>query len=92
MNHKLEKMQKELNQMKEKSNNNKNVRALNQISNTIQQVQQSALTDKPMTMEEKTNLKNSIGLITPEQQRGIISIVSDCISQNNNEIFEFELD
>ena len=46
-----------------------------------------------MSMDEKTQLKNSIGMLTPEQQRGIISIVSDCINQNGgSEVFEFELD
>jgi hypothetical protein len=45
-----------------------------------------------MSIDEKTQLKNSIGMLTPEQQRGIISIVSECINQNNNEVFEFELD
>jgi hypothetical protein len=30
--------------------------------------------------------------LTPEQQRGIIDIVKDSINQNNNEVFEFELD
>lgn len=45
-----------------------------------------------MTMDEKTQLKNSIAVLTPDQQRGIITIVSDCINQNNGEVFEFELD
>jgi hypothetical protein len=43
-------------------------------------------------MDEKTQLKNNIGNLTPEQQRGIIQIVSDCINQGNGEVFEFELD
>ena len=47
-----------------------------------------------MSMEEKTQLKNSIGMLTPDQQRGIIAIVADCINQNGSggEVFEFELD
>lgn len=45
-----------------------------------------------MSVQEKTALKESIGYLTPEQQRGIINIVADVINQNNNEIFEFELD
>lgn len=45
-----------------------------------------------MSMEEKTQLKNSIGMLTSDQQRGIINIVSECINQSNGEVFEFELD
>ena len=45
-----------------------------------------------MTMEEKTILKNNIGALTPEQQRGIIQIVADCINTAAGEVFEFELD
>jgi hypothetical protein len=45
-----------------------------------------------MSIEEKTALKQSIGQLTPEQQRGIIDLVRECINQNNGEVFEFELD
>jgi hypothetical protein len=45
-----------------------------------------------MTLDEKNHLKNSIGQLSPDQQRGIIDIVADCINQNGGEIFEFELD
>ncbi len=63
-----------------------------QISGIIGQVQQQPLSDKNMTMEEKTVLKQHIGQLTSDQQRGIIDIVRDCINQSSNEIFEFELD
>jgi hypothetical protein len=58
----------------------------------IDEIRRMNISDKQMSMEEKTNLKNSISMISPEQQRGIIILVQDCINQNNNEIFEFELD
>lgn len=45
-----------------------------------------------MSQDEKNQLKLNIGLITPEQQRGIIDLVSDIINQNGSEVFEFELD
>jgi len=45
-----------------------------------------------MNIEEKNTLKNNIGALTPDQQRGIINIVSDCINQRGGEVFEFELD
>ncbi len=45
-----------------------------------------------MTMEEKTQLRNSIGMLTTDQQKGIIDIVSDSINQSNSDVFEFELD
>jgi hypothetical protein len=45
-----------------------------------------------MTLDEKNILKNNIGQLTPEQQRGIISIVAEVINQNGGEVFEFELD
>lgn len=58
----------------------------------IDEIRRMSISDKQMSMDEKTNLKNSISMISPEQQRGIIILVQDCINQNNNEIFEFELD
>jgi hypothetical protein len=45
-----------------------------------------------MTLDEKNILKNNIGQLTPDQQRGIINIVADVINQNGGEVFEFELD
>jgi len=45
-----------------------------------------------MNIDEKNQLKNSIGLLTEEQQRGIINLVQDCLSTNGGEVFEFELD
>jgi len=45
-----------------------------------------------MTQDEKNNLKHLIGKLTPEQQRGIIEIVSDVINQGGGDVFEFELD
>jgi hypothetical protein len=54
--------------------------------------QSSNLTDKTMTMEEKTTLKNNIGLLNTDQCRGIIEIVKECINQAGGEVFEFELD
>ena len=45
-----------------------------------------------MNIDEKNQLKNSIGMLTEEQQRGIINLVQDCLSTNGGEVFEFELD
>jgi hypothetical protein len=45
-----------------------------------------------MNIDEKNQLKNSIGLLTEEQQRGIINLVQDCLTTNGGEVFEFELD
>lgn len=45
-----------------------------------------------MSLEEKNQLKVNIGHLSPDQQRGIIDIVADCINQNGGEVFEFELD
>jgi hypothetical protein len=45
-----------------------------------------------MTIDEKNALKNNIGQLTHEQQRGIILIVADVINQSGGEVFEFELD
>jgi len=46
-----------------------------------------------MTLEEKSQLKNSIPMLTQSQQNGIIQIVQQCIPQNNKgDVFEFELD
>ena len=55
-------------------------------------MQNTPLNDKPMTMDEKTQLKSNINYLTQEQQRGIILIVQDCINHNSNDVFEFELD
>eukprot|EP00347_Sterkiella_histriomuscorum_P022025 403331949 len=96
MSKKIEKIQKELQQMKDKTSSQaqstKNQRTINQIQNTIHAAQQSNLSDKPMTPQEKSILKDFIGQLTPEQQRGIIEIVADIVGQNNSDIFEFELD
>jgi Bromodomain extra-terminal - transcription regulation len=75
-------------------NNNaaKNLRAQSQIENIIQSAKQSTVSDKPMNIDEKNSLKNSIGNLTEEQQRGIINLVQDCLSTNGGEVFEFELD
>jgi len=70
----------------------KNLRAQSQIENIIQSAKQSTVSDKPMNIDEKNQLKNSIGLLTEEQQRGIINLVQDCLSTNGGEVFEFELD
>jgi uncharacterized membrane-anchored protein len=87
-------MQKELNQMKDKSFSQKSttVRQMNQVQNTIQQVQQSNVGSKPMSEKEKTTLKESIEQLTEEQKRGIIEIVKDCIAANKEGVLEFELD
>ena len=45
-----------------------------------------------MTTQEKTELKAQINNLYPDQQRGIINIVQDCINQSNGEVFELELD
>ena len=50
------------------------------------------MNDRPMSLEEKNELKNNIGKLTADQQRGIIDIVRECINQNGGEVFEFELD
>lgn len=50
------------------------------VQQIISFVKSSALNDRPMTMEEKTSLKNNIGLITAEQQKGIIALVQECIN------------
>ena len=47
----------------------------------------------PMSLDEKSQLKNSIPMLTQQQQNGIIQIVQQCIQQNNKgDVFEFELD
>ena len=46
-----------------------------------------------MTLDEMHILKNNIGHLTPDQQRGIIEIVADVVSnQDGAEVFEFELE
>lgn len=45
-----------------------------------------------MTLDEKNFLKDSIGLLNVDQQRGIIDIVSDSVDQKEGQVFEFELD
>ena len=45
----------------------KNLRAQSQIENIIQSAKQSTVSDKPMNIDEKNQLKNSIGLLTEEQ-------------------------
>ena len=62
------------------------------MQSNIEHVKSAPVSDKPMSMEEKTTLKNNIGLISAEQQKGIIAIVQECIDQRGGEIFEFELD
>jgi len=79
-------------QLASQSNNAKMQRQIQQIDNTISQAIQSTQSDKPMTLDEKNILKNNIGHLTPDQQRGIIEIVADVINQNGGEVFEFELD
>lgn len=80
------KVEKEMKQMKEQapSASQKNSRSQLQSLNILDQVTKNAnISDRSMSMEEKTQLKNSIGMLTPDQQRGIITIVSECINQNN---------
>jgi len=49
--------------------------------------------DVPMTPAEKSQLKDSIPLLTLAQQNGILEIVRDsCPQSNKAEVFEFELD
>lgn len=49
--------------------------------------------DKPMSMQEKTNLGNNIRLLSPDQLRGIISILSDPNSvESNLKYFEFDIE
>ena len=50
------------------------------MQSNIDHVKSAPVSDKPMSMDEKTNLKNSIAQITPEQQKGIIAIVQECIN------------
>jgi hypothetical protein len=62
------------------------------VENLIQAARQTTTSDKPMNIEEKNALKNNIGQLNEEQQRGIILLVQDVLSQNGGEVFEFELD
>jgi hypothetical protein len=52
--------------MKDKNGNSKNARSINQVATTIQSVQSMSVSDKPMTVQEKTVLKESIIHLTPE--------------------------
>ena len=62
------------------------------MENNIREAQSIPRDDRPMTNDEKNNLKNSIGRLNPDQQRGIILIVRECIKYNEGDVFEFELD
>jgi hypothetical protein len=77
---KIAQTQNELKDLKKQHDQSKNQRSQSQIANTIIMAQSSNLTDKTMTMEEKTTLKNNIGLLNTDQCRGIIEIVKECIN------------
>jgi len=88
LNKKLEKLTKEIKEIDRK--------------NTQQQIlplkkQESRgsinLMDKAMSMQEKNMLGNNIRLLTQEQLKGVINIVSDNIDmQNTNKYFEFDIE
>ena len=79
VNKKLERIQKELDNIKKQPSGYapplsqaaaqtlKNQRTQQQITNTIQVAQQMTINDKPMSLEEKNVLKNHIGQLTTDQ-------------------------
>ena len=73
----MRRMQQETEELKKNQNfgNRQPNPRPNQVQAIIDSIRQSPISDKPMTMDEKTTLKNSIGAITPDQQKGIIQIV-----------------
>ena len=51
------------------------------------------LQEKPMTINEKNTLSNKIRMLSQDQLKGIISILSDqCSIENNSKYFEFDID
>lgn len=63
VNQKISQMQNDLKDLKKQHDQSKNQRSTSQVANTIIMAQSSNLTDKTMTMEEKTNLKNNISYL-----------------------------
>jgi hypothetical protein len=48
--------------------------------------------DEMSELSDEAKRATAFGLLTEEQQRGIINLVQDCLSTNGGEVFEFELD
>lgn len=49
--------------------------------------------DKPMTIQEKNNLGNSIRMLSPDQLKGIINILSDTFDiESSSKYFEFDIE
>ena len=65
----------------------------NMKSNTSTSKSPLPIAEKPMTITEKNILGNKIRMLSQEQMKGIINILSDqCSIDNNSKFFEFDID
>lgn len=80
-----EKIQKDYNENRQQLKNNEN------ISPPSKKIIEQNNENKPMTLEEKTNLGNSIRSLNKEQLKGIIKILANN-NIKNNKYFEFDID
>ena len=55
-------------------------------------LKKSAISERSMSLNEKTVIKNNIKLLTIEQKKGIANILRDTIDTENKKVLEFDID
>ena len=55
-------------------------------------IKKNNISERSMTLNEKTVIKNNIKLLTIEQKKGIADILRDTIETENKKILEFDID
>ena len=55
-------------------------------------LKKSAMSERSMSLNEKTVIKNNIKLLTIEQKKGIANILRDTIDTENKKVLEFDID
>lgn len=87
LNKKLEKLHKEIKDMDRKTSQQPIQFKKQESKGSIN------IMDKPMSMQEKNSLGNSIRMLTQEQLKGVINIVCENMDmQSTNKYFEFDIE
>ena len=93
INNKLKKLESQIQMNDKKQQPVSNLYLGNTKSNVSTSKSPIPIAEKPMTITEKNILGNKIRMLSQEQMKGIINILSDqCSIDNNSKFFEFDID
>ena len=93
INNKLKKLESQIQMNEKKQMPVSNLYLGNTKSNVSTSKSPIPIAEKPMTITEKNILGNKIRMLSQEQMKGIINILSDqCSIDNNSKFFEFDID